>query len=705
MTNHQETVLTEARDRFRECESWESYARQNYVSDVQFAEADEYNQAQWPVYNLTQRGQQNKACLTINQIKVHNRHIQNDSLQNKQGMYVRPVGGGSDYASAQIMEGIIRHIENISDANSVYDTASYGMIWGGIGWWRIITDYVSPISNDQEIFIEPIPDPMCVFIDKQCVRFDKSDAKYGFVFEKISKDEFKRKYPEYKDIPLMISPFGSDTELGWWDEDSIRICDYYRKTYVKDVVHRLVDGTDILESDAKKQNILDQVLENSIYSRKTEREQVKCYKIAGDQIVDEYDWMGKYIPLICCIGEETVINGIMDRKGHTRGLISIQRMVNYFNSSAAEQVALDSKTPWLAPVAAIEGYEEDFKFANIYNLPVLSWKHVDDEGRPIPPPVKIPPPVMAQAFIEGIRISDQNMFAASGLQQASLGEASNERSGKAIDARQRQAATATYHFVDHLSKAQRFCAKQLIDLIPKIYDTKRIIRILSEDSTQQTVQIDPTHPKAASQVDGVDDESFDPQQIAHIFNPGLGEYDIVADTGPAYATRQQEGFNALSQVLQEHPTLIDVAGDIWAEAGGFPFSQKLAKRMKNRMSPQILTGKPSPDVVQLQQMLAHQHQIMTEMNKENEMLKSKDNETETQKAIDWYKAETDRQDVMAKIAPEAMEVVVKNQISQMLGDHVNKYIEHLFMENVRMQANAQQILQPPEQQGDSNEGQ
>ena len=282
-----------------------------------------------------------------------------------------------------------------------------------------------------------------------------------------------------------------------------------------------------------------------------------------------------------------------------------------------------------------------------------------------------------------MKLAQQDMSMASGQFESVMGEPSNERSGKAIGERQRAGLNATYHYVDHLATALRLCGKIIIDLIPHIYDTERVLKIMAVDGSQQTVQIDPNAPQAHQPVPALDDESIDPQHVSAILNPNVGEYDVIAEVGPAWSTKRQEAFNALSDIMSQNESLSPMLMDIWAKNSDFPEADILAQRFRNMLPPQA-TGQVNPQVTELQQHLSQQHAVMQQLSQENVQLKSKAATSELQKEIDWYKAETDRLKAVGTIDPAALMPVVRQLVSELLGTPINPIIAQHTAENAAM---------------------
>lgn len=638
-------VIAEAQRRFKQCEVWESRARKLFLEDIKFSNADSDNGYQWPNEIRRNRDIDERPCLTINKTHQHNLQIINDAKQNKPRAKVNPVGNGATFEASQVYEGIFRHIEYISNATVAYDTATSFQVQGGIGYWRIVTDYLGNDNFDQEIFIRRVKDPLTVYLDPDINEVDGSDARFGFIFDDMPLDEFRAAYPEYKD---MAGDSAIGNTQGWVDKDHIRICEYYRREENKD---QLISFTDPRTGQAallRRKDIPDNIINGIIDLPSTRIREIKTWKvewylIIGDEVAEQRDWAGEYIPIVRVIGEETVINGELDRKGHTRALRDPQRMYNYWSSSAVEHVALQSKTPFIAAASAIENLEGYWETANTVNHSVLPYNAVDDDGNPIPAPERAQPPVMAMAYVQGMEIAQKEMQMVSGQYESTFGQKSNEASGVAIQERQRKGENATYHFIDNLAIAIRFTGKILIDLIPKIYDTPRILRIIGEDGEESHVQLDPKAAQAYQQ-----HQAKEQAEVAAIFNPNIGRYDIEADIGPAYATRRQEAFNAITQILSNAPTLLPVVGDLLFKAADFPMAGEIAERLERMVPAQAMGEGLPPAVLELQTQLKHMQGLLADMaqelGEERLRLKAKD----SQKEIDLFEAVTKRMSVLLK---------------------------------------------------------
>lgn len=654
----QDKIVQEAKDRFKRCQAWEGGTRKRFVEDRKFANADSDNGWQWDEGIRDARNLDNRPCLTINKTRQHNLQIINDAKKNKPEIRLRPVGDGASYQSAQVFQSIARHIEYISNAQTVYDRATLFAVEGGIGYWRVITDYADNESLDQEIFLRAIRDPLSVYLDPDIREADGSDARFGFVFDDLSHDEFKAKFPQFKEvIPKTALGDGND----WLNADHIRVAEYFYKSDKPDTLVSWVDAASGERQTAKASKLGPVVTAQLLADPETRsRELVECSiewcTIVGDQIVDKKAWPGKYIPIVRVIGEETIIEGKLDRKGHTRAMKDPQRQYNYWTSSAAEFVALQGKSPYVAPARAIEGFEDNWANANTETRAFLPYNDIDEQGQEVRRPERAQPPAMAPAYMQGMQIARQELMESSGQYQAEMGAPSNERSGVAIEARQRQGDTATYHYIDNLAIAIRFTGRILIDLIPKIYDTERVVQLLASDGSVNDdappVTIDPKAKQALTE-----QQDQQGKVVARIFNPNVGRYDVDADIGPDFATRRQETFSALMQLVKEDSAILPVVGDILFRAADFAMADEIATRMRNMVPEQALGG-PSVQTQQMQQQLQQAHgqlaQLAGNLQKAVEALADEKRKS----GVDAYNAETKRLAVGVDVDPMSLAPVI-----------------------------------------------
>lgn len=653
-----EDIVAEAKKRFERAKDFYGPARILAVEDTRFAMGDSDNGWQWPEQIRNARKTDQKVILTVNMTAQHCNQIINNIRQNRPQCRVLPADSGADKKTAELLGGLIRNIQVASSADDAHDLGAEHAVYGGEGYWRVVTDYESPKSFNQVIKIKACPNPQLVYIDDACQELDKSDAQWGFVFEDIPKDQFKREYP---DIDVTTLSWSGVDPSGWVNEDTVRRAEYFYCTYKKDTAYLLSNGESVLGSEFKAEGVDPKALPNGLTvvdERETELKQWKWCKLVGgyDKPLDERDWAGEYLPIVAVVGKELNVNGEVIRKGIVRDLKDPARMVNYSYSETIQTVALQNKIPYITAAEAIEGYEDVWKSANTSNAAYLPYNGLDDDGNQIAKPERQQPAVMPAAQVQLLQVSTEQMRAASGQQNANFGIKSEAQSGVGIQRLKVQGETATFHFPDNLRRALQYEAKVLIDLIQKVYDTKRVVRILGLDGKEEQATLDPSMEEPYQEVDS------DEEDVQRIFNPMVGQYDVVIDTGPSFQTQRQEGFTMLSDIASRNPQLMQVAGDLIMRSADIPGAQEIADRLEKTLPPGLADKKGSQQAQMAQQL----QQLMQTDEQQKQVI------TAMQEHIDKMEQEKAGKVLENQTRVQIAEIQQRTQASQGVADHAVK---------------------------------
>ena len=677
-------ILATARARLDLAVSALSESREDEIDDLRFYAGSPDNHWQWPADVLATRGAVQgqtinaRPCLTINKLPQHVRQVTNDQRQNRPGAKVIPVDDNADVEVADIFNGMIRHIEYISDADVAYDTACENQVSYGEGYLRLLTEYCDDNTFDQDIKIGRVRNSFSVYMDPTIQDPTGADAKWCFVTEDITKAEFERMYPDAAPITTLQSlGVGDQSISNWLNEDTIRIADYYYIDYDRTTLN-LYPGNATAFDGTPEDKQLRAIYGKPKKSRESDRPKVKYCKINGYEILEEREWAGKWIPVIRIVGNEFEVDGRLYVSGLVRNAKDAQRMYNYWVSQEAEMLALAPKAPFIGYGGQFEGYEDKWKTANTQNWPYLEINPdvTDGQGAVLPLPQRAQPPMASSGLLQAKAGASEDIKSTTGQYNASLGMGSNERSGKAILARQREGDVGTYHYGDNLARGVRHVARQLVDLIPKIYDTQRIARIIGEDGETKMVKINPDQPQPVNKI--VDQQGI---VIEKIYNPGVGKYDVVAITGPGYATKRQEALEAMAQLLQGNPQLWAVAGDLFVKNMDWPGAQEMSKRFAKTIDPKFMSDADESPALQAaqQQMQAmgaemdQMHQMLKNVGKSIEMQEQERKDFEAQ--VKAYEAETKRiAAVQAGMSPEQIQDIVLGTVHGMItsGDLVNE---------------------------------
>ena len=603
-------TIEDARKRFEEIEEHEADNRAAWLDDFKFARLSE----QWPEGVKRQRELDGRPCLTINKLPAFIRQVTNATRQNTPAIRCHPVDAGSSKQTAEILDGLIRNIEYTSSADVAYDTALDHAVTGGFGYFRIITDYTDDDSFDQDIKIERIVNPLTVYGDNKSTCADSSDWNDAFVTELYDKKEFEKKWKggravdwqtDYRDMPE-----------GWCSDEFVRVAEWWSRDEVPATLVRLSDGMVMFEAEYLKiKEMLDSIGVSVVGTRPTLTKKVTQRIMTGAEVLETNEWAGKYIPIVPVYGDELNIEGKRYFMSLIRDSKDAQRMFNYWRTASTELVALSPKAPFVGPRGAFTSDADKWATANVISHPYIEY----DGG--IPPqrqPFAGPP---AGALQEALNASD-DMKAIIGMYDAALGARSNETSGKAIIARQRESDVSTFNYVDNLSRAIRHAGRILVDLIPKVYNGPRIVRVLYEDGRNEMIPVN--QPLPPEMIQKKQQEARDQvQDIVSIYDLTTGKYDVTVSAGPSYTTKREEAANQMVEFIRVFPQAAPMVGDLLAKNLDWPGADDIATRLKSMLPPHLQKdGNPMIEqlTMQMQQMDGQAKQAVGQLQQQLQQL-------------------------------------------------------------------------------------
>jgi hypothetical protein len=644
-----EEILRIARQRFDIAAEAESEIRTEALDDLKFSAGD-----QWPEEIKRQRQIESRPCLTINRMPQAIHQITNDQRQNRPAIQVSPVDDKADVETAKILQGMTRHIEYSSDADTAYDTAFDSSVRGGLGYFRIITDFCDPMSFDQDIRIKRIRNRFSVYLDPSYKNPDGSDANYGFVFEDLTEDEYKAQYPD-KELPS-LDDWASigDQQNSWMDKGTVRVAEYFFKDF-KQVTIVLLNTKEVVEKSKLPSELPEGV--EIVAERKTLVPTVRWYKMNGIDVLEKTDWPGRWIPIIPVIGEELDIDGKRILKGIVRDAKDPQRMYNYMASNEAEAIALAPKAPWIGYEGQFEGHEDKWRTANTKNHPYLEVKGKMLGGNPAPLPQRNTAEPAVQAITQSRMMASDDLKATTGLYDAALGNQSNEKSGIAIQRRSNQSQVSNFHFIDNLHKSIRHAGRIIIDLIPHIYDTERAVRILGEDGTEEVVYVNKLFNHNGKDV---------------TYDLSAGTYDVTIDSGPSFETKRQEAVQAMLDFTRAMPQQASVISDLLVRNMDWSGADEIADRLKKMLPPGIADdqkdgGQPLPQQVtaQMQQMQQMIDQLTQHLNEKTHQIETRSLELESKERIAMAGLQVEAEIALAKIGSSDSQALLKHQVAEL----------------------------------------
>lgn len=532
--------------------------RQEALEDLKFGGGD-----QWPVELQNSRNLESRPVITVNKVDNYCRQVCNQQRQQRPRIKVHATNTQQDMVDAQVIQGIIRHIEVNSNAEHAYDNAFEYAVRMGWGYVRVRTDYVSEDSFDQEIFIDPVDNPFTVYFDPNSVAPDGSDADRCLITTMMPKKEFSKLYPDAAvDGGTSFTQRGTgDSQSEWITKEDIRLAEYYYTVREKATLYQLSDGSSTFAEDKDLFARLAMAGITVIDQRPSYKKTIKYCKLTASEIIEEGVWAGKYIPIIPVYGRHIVIGDKRKKFGMIRYAKDPQRMYNFWQTSITEGVALAPKAKWLIAEGQDEGHENDWANANIKSFPLLRYKQTDIEGRPAPVPQRLQPePPQAGIMAAAAGVDDDikaimGVFDPAQLKQGNI-------SGKALNGQQQQVDLTNFDYYDNLTRSISHIGTVILDLLPKIYDTERVMRIIGDDGKPELLTV--------NQRDAV----------GRVLNDmTVGQYDVVMDTGPGYNSKRQEAVDSMLPLLSADPALMQTCGDLVFRNMDWPGADVIADRL------------------------------------------------------------------------------------------------------------------------------
>ncbi|HKP79832.1 MAG TPA: portal protein [Phenylobacterium sp.] len=620
-------ILEGARAAFQLAADAEAENRREALDDLRFARLGE----QWPQKVRRERELEGRPCLTINRLPTFIRQVVNDARQNKPAISVHPVDGGSDPETAEVFNGLIRHIEQSSDAEVAYDTALDFAVTSGVGYFRINTRYAADDGFDQDIAIERVANPFSIYGDPEGTAADSSDWNTAFVVDTVPRTAFEARWKGAQAVDWDGDGYG---RLGgpWLDGDQVMVAEYWRRERVSRTILALSDGQVVEEGVYKAQKAMFDALGVKPIGRprQTASHKVTQRILTGAEVLETVDWAGRFIPIVPVYGEELMVDGRRRLRSLVRDAKDPQRMFNYWRTTSTELVALAPKAPFIGRKGAFETDSAKWATAN-----VQSHAYIEYDG-PEPPMRQGFAGVPAGALQEAMNAAD-DMKSIMGLFDASLGARSNETSGRAIMARQREGDVSTFHYIDNLSRSIRHAGRILLDLIPKVYATARVVRVLGPDGAAKSVGVAPGGAGG-----GQGGEPL--KAVGRIYDLAAGKYDLTVRSGPSFTSRREEAANQMIELIRAYPAAAPLIGDLLARNLDWPGADEIARRLSAVLPPQVKGA--APEVEQAKAQLGQLAQALNAAKAEIAALKQ-DRAHEARKLeIEAFEAETNRMKAM-----------------------------------------------------------
>jgi hypothetical protein len=585
-------IVKVALERFELAKEAEHEYRTLAKEDLKFVAGDQWN---WQAMNV--RTNAGLPCFTINRLPTFLQQITNEMRQNRPSIQVDPVSGGAVRETADVLAGLIRQIEQHSDADSAYQNAAWYAAAAGKGYFRLINEYEGHENNDQRLVIKAIDDPARVYMDPNAKEPTGRDQEYCFIISDMNKEEYKRTYGDSLMSAVIdgreFNPEGS--KPGWMADSTVRVAEYYYKSYEKKTLYTVrairpeflpyvnQDPSILMNPEAYEtlyeytkppKELVEAGVATIISQRKVEIPTVNVCTINALEVLEETVFPYHCIPVFRVIGNEFWADGKHYVSGAVRASKDSQRSLNWFTSVQAEVVGMAPKAPFIGGKGAFAGFEHNWRDVNVAPIAYLEFNDKDAKGQPITPPQRMQAEAPIQAVAQSRQMAGDDLKSVFGIFDPSLGAQGNETSGKAILARTTQSQTTNYHYYDNLVKAITDLGHVMVHVIPFFYDAERIIKIINPNGTTGTATI--------NGMDGKNDLS-------------IGKYDVVIQTGPTYATRRQESVESMLTLGAGYPDAMPAIADLIVNEMDWPGAKLIADRLRAMVPPQILEATAEND--------------------------------------------------------------------------------------------------------------
>jgi len=652
-------ILARARKNMDIAISAESENRKNGLDDLRFL----LGESQWAADVAAQRNFDQRPCLTVNAMPNFVNQVVNDLRQNRPSIHVSPVGDRGDREVARCYRGLIRADERNSHAEEAYDTAAYHMVAMGWGWLRLCTEYEEGNSFNQRLKIERVRNPFTIYMDPSAQNPDGSDANWAFVTELIPKDEFEDLYGDEFTQSLLSGGIG-ERYPNWKEKDQIRVAEYFEvEKDVRDLVQLSNgfvgwwDDLDEFTRAAIKAGRIEVVKERRSFERK-----VKWYKITALDILETGVWAGSWIPLVRMLGQEIDIEGKAKYSGIVRNAKDAQRILNYSKTAEVEVTMAAPKAPYVAAEGQLEGHEAEWNGANRKNYAVLTYKPTTLAGKPVPPPQRVPPVPVPAGLVNIQQGAAQDIQRTTGIRfDATVNERMTDESGKAIRELRRSGDLSSFHFADNMTRALRHLGEMMVEMIPKVYDTKRMATIIRDDDSEERVMIDPSMNEASAEI-----EQGQSSPKLKAFNPNAGKYGVTVTIGPSYATKRIEAAENMMKFAQAMPQQAAIIADLIVKNQDWEGADEMYRRLAKAVPPQLLTPDRKDMSPQVQAAITGMQRELEEHKKQLAVATLQLNDKTADRQLAADKIEKDFEAKLLGIVQKA-EATLQGQIGSEIG--------------------------------------
>jgi hypothetical protein len=647
-TAQDDALLERIRERYQLAEDGWRDIHTDGAEDMRYVAGDP-----WSAEDKAQRKEANRPALALDELGQYFNQVINDVRSNPRGVRFSATGDGASDESATFYQDKMREIEYRSNAQIAYTSAFENAVQRGYGFCRVNTEFTSPRSFDQDIIIQPFPNPDMVLPDPTSLRPDSSDMRYCFVHEHWRREDFTREFgadAAHQDFDALAMDYPR-----WFTDSHVMLAEYWEIEEVDDVLHQfqMPDGSvlGVLKSEIEDQSLLPALglsaWPESIQDRPVRIPSVAQYLTNGAEILSTTPWPGKHIPIASCYGKVIYVTG---GAGPERKLMSMTRLARdpymlycYYRTTQAELVGMTPKTPYIGYEGQFKGHESEWSKVQHTPVAYLQAKAMTEgsSGQILPLPQRQPysPAIDQLEFgAEGARRAIQAAMGVSPL--PSSAQRRNEKSGVALQQIEASSQKGTYHFVDNFDHMLRQIGVIAEDLMGSTYDTPRDVGVIGANDEARTVRIN--------------DEEMTPTATQKKPISTRGDHQVTISTGPAFESQRQAASDFADQ-LAGNPDVFRLIGPMIIKLKNLgPIGDEIAEALKFLQPPEMRQPEEGeePDPAQLQRQLMEGQQLLQQAQAQIQEL--------------TMQVETSAMKEQAKTQREAMLADIKKELALML---------------------------------------
>lgn len=507
---------------------------------------------QWDTDVLAKRAQWKLPSMVFNQCDTLISRVATNVISNLPFLTVFPEEE-NDLLAARSIHKIIKHIERVNDAETIYQNITENVLDGGFGYFRIRTEFSDYDTFDQRIIMEHIKNRFTVYFDPAATGDNYEDARYVIIEEVLERDDAEEQYGDIN------TDFNSDT-MGvefekWFFDDKVRIAEVYYKEPITRTLLRLLapSGKELVvfedelsrlfkEPDDDTETNWRKVIELNGYQVIDEREheghRVMWVKVSGDEVLEgPTEIESDIIPVIKAVGKRVNNRGKDELYSLIENVKAPQKMLNYTLTTEIIMVSNQPKATWMAANDLVDGYEDVYRDSHHENVGLLMYKR--NPAFPADKPELLPPPKSSQGYLNLVEFASRQIEDTSGVTDAFLGKKSNEVSGKAIQSRAAGSQMVNAVFGRNVLKAIAYGGKIMINMIGRIYkDTNKVIRVLGEADGFEYIKVNELV---------INPETGD---IEILNDVSKNQYDYIVEASSNFKSKRRENVAVFTQMLQ-----------------------------------------------------------------------------------------------------------------------------------------------------------